>query len=87
MTLVAGDSEGTQVKTGGTVKVIDTSTDQNENLSSIKIKWGDGITITMGPGGTATHSYSKLGDKTVTLTATDLKGLKSTASTKIKVIK
>jgi PKD repeat protein len=91
MTLLAEDISpalaGTQVGIGATVQLIDTSTDQNENLSLIKVSWGDNTSVTMAPGGMANHAYAKAGNRTITLIATDLKGLKSTVKTKIKVIK
>ena len=92
MTLIAVDSDptrvGTQVKINATVQVIDTSTDQNENLSSIKVNWGDNSPATiMAPGEAANHAYTRIGIKTITLTGTDLKGLKSTVKQKITVVK
>jgi len=93
MTLVAENSNlnrvgvGIQVKIGATVQVTDTSTDINGNLSSIKVNWGDNSSVTMAPADTASHAYTKAGKKTITLTATDLKGRKSTVREKITVIK
>jgi PKD repeat protein len=100
MTLVAEDSNpnqvgiqvksqvGVQVKIGATVQVIDTSTDINDNLSLIRVNWGDNSSVTiMAPADTANHAYTRTGNKTITLTATDLKGLKSTVRKKITVIK
>jgi hypothetical protein len=92
MTLVAEDSNpnlvGIQVKINATVQVIDTSTDINDNLSLIRVNWGDNSSVTiMAHGDTANHAYTKTGNKTITLTATDLKGLKSTVRNKITVIK
>jgi PKD repeat protein len=92
MTLVVEDSNpnlvGIQVKMGATVQVIDTSTDINDNLSLIKVNWGDNSSATtMAPADTASHAYTRTGNRTITLTATDLKGLKSTVRNKITVIK
>jgi PKD repeat protein len=89
MMLVAEDSSpslGIQVKIGATVQVIDTSTDINRNLSSIKVDWGDSTSVAMAPADTASHAYTKAGKKTITLTVTDLKGAKSKVKEKITVI-
>jgi Cytochrome c7 and related cytochrome c len=69
--------EGIQVRLDQTVGVIDTSTDQNENISSILVSWGDGTTSYMHPGGKLTHSYTTSGKRKISVTAIDLKGLKS----------
>jgi hypothetical protein len=79
MTLVVTDRKpnvpGKQVWIGDTVQVTDTSTDANDNLSAIKVLWGDGNVSTIAPGGTATHQYSKGADITIRLRAFDSKGL------------
>ena len=69
--------EGIQVRIDQTVEVIDTSTDQNENLSSILVSWGDGAKTYILPGGSATHSYAKAGKKKISFTAVDRVGKKS----------
>jgi hypothetical protein len=95
MELVATDvdpvTSGVQVNIGDTVQVIDTSTDQNKNLSTIKVNWGDSIDWTtidfVDPGETATHSYVTKGKKTITLTAFDLQGLKSSVKKTVTIVK
>jgi hypothetical protein len=77
---------GLQVFTGDTVTVTDTSLDLNGDLSSIKVAWGDSTSVTIAPGGTATHTYGNTGGKTITLTATDSEGFKSIATRSISVI-
>ncbi len=77
---------GIQIYTGDTVIVTDTSMDLNGDISLIKVDWGDTTSVTIAPGGTATHTYSSTGDKTLTLTATDSEGLKSIASRSVSVI-
>jgi PKD repeat protein len=80
--------EGIQVRIGDTVTVTDTSSDPNGNIFSVLVKWGNGKSVTtIGPGGTATYSYPKAGKKTITVTATDSKGIKSkTFKQKITVV-
>jgi len=69
------------------VYITNTSTDANNNLSTIKITWGDGTSVTYAPSSAVkNHSYSTTGTKTITLTATDTNGLKSTVSRTINVI-
>jgi hypothetical protein len=90
-TLIATDSAATagiQVKVGAPVQVQDTSTDQNGNLATITVAWGDGKTSTIDPGATTpVHTYAKTGSITITLTAIDANGLKATATAKITVVK
>lgn len=89
MELAAKDrspESGIQVYIGDTVTVTDTSLDLNGDLSSIQVDWGDTTSVTVAPGGTATHTYSSTGDKTITLTAADSGGFKSIASRSVSVI-
>ena len=76
-----------RVPVHATVTVTDTSTDQNQHLSLIKVGWGDGTFSYILPGESTTHSYATAGTKTIALTATGMKGLKSTAKQKIIVVK
>jgi PKD repeat protein len=91
MSLVVEDSgpalAGIQVRIGATVQVIDTSTDPNKKLSSVKVDWGDSTSVIMAPADTASHAYTKAGKRTITLTAIDLKGLKSKVKEKIIVVR
>ena len=77
---------GMQVYTGDTVTVTDTSLDFNGDLSSIKVTWGDSTSVTIAPGGTATHTYNSTGGKTITLTATDSEGFMSIATKAVSVV-
>jgi len=79
--------EGIQIKVGAPFTLTDTSSDLNGNISSVQVKWGDGLTETILPGETRTHSYAKAGNKTITVTAVDSKGLKSKVKQKITVVK
>jgi len=79
--------EGIQIKVGALFTLTDTSSDLNGNISSVQVKWGDGLTETILPGETLTHSYAKAGKKTITVTAIDSKGLKSKVKQKISVVK
>jgi hypothetical protein len=84
-------ASGSQVKLGDTVQVVDTSTDPNDNLSMIKVNWGDSVDWKIiefiDPGETATHSYVVKGTKTITITAYDMLGLKTNVKKKITVVK
>ena len=79
-------ASGIQVFAGETVSVTDTSLDLNGDISSINVNWGDATLDTLAPGGTANHTYSSTGEKTITLTATDSEGLKSIVSRSVSVI-
>jgi len=91
LTIVAEDRDpakaGIQVRIGDTVQVIDTSTDANGNISSITCNWGDKTSYAMTPGETASHAYTKGGNKKITLTVIDSKGRKSKIKQKITVLK
>jgi len=73
---------------GLSVQITDTSTDENGNLATIIISWGDGTSVTIAPGATTpVHTYTKKGNKKITLTAIDSKGLKNMVTAKITVVK
>ncbi|MCX7793178.1 MAG: PKD domain-containing protein [Thermodesulfovibrionales bacterium] len=63
-----------------TVSITDTSTDPDGNLSSITINWGDGYVQTLSPGATVTRTYATQGSYSITLTAKDSTGAKSSVS-------
>ncbi len=72
---------------GRTIRLTDTSTDIDGNLSSIRVEWGNGKVSVIAPGATINHVYTKTGVFTIKLTAADAKGLKSTISRKVTVIR
>jgi hypothetical protein len=63
-----------------TEQLVDTSTANGGNtLTSIKVSWGDGAGTTGVPGGTFTHTYTRAGVFSITLTAKDNTGQTGTA--------
>jgi len=62
------------------VSITDQSTDPDNNLSRVHVNWGDGLSQYITPGGTVTHTYTNHGSYTITLTAQDSAGAKSSIS-------
>lgn len=79
------DVAGKQVYVGDIVQVNDTSVAGTNNLTKIKVKWGDGTVTVIAPGGSATHAYSATGSMTIKLVAIDAGGLTSSVSKQIVV--
>lgn len=71
--------------TGLTATVTDTSTDFDGNIATIVIDWGDKAKTSISEGDVVGHTYTKKGKKTITLTVTDSKGVKSTVKRSITV--
>jgi PKD repeat protein len=62
------------------VSITDQSTDPDNNLSRVHVNWGDGLSQYITLGGTVTHTYTNHGSYTITLTAQDSAGAKSSIS-------
>lgn len=70
---------------GMTATVTDTSTDFDGNIATIVIDWGDKAKTSIAEGDVVGHTYTKKGKKTITLTVTDSRGVKSTVKKSITV--
>jgi len=70
---------------GLTATVHDSSSDVDGNIVTIVIDWGDKSRTSISAGDSASHTYAKKGKKTITLTVTDSRGVRSTTKIKIAI--
>lgn len=77
-------TSATQIIAGGSVTAKPTASDPDGTVTSIVINWGDGSPTVFWPLN-APHAYTKAGTYTVSATATDNKGAKTTATTTVTV--
>lgn len=70
---------------GLTATVHDSSSDVDGNIVTIVIDWGDKSRTSISAGDSASHTYAKKGKKTITLTVTDSRGVRSTTKKSVTV--